>query len=305
MARLFFALLIVGLTAYALSVQSGSQIRPALILTLIFAVLTVFPIFPFTLPLSTALVHPLGTLVSDFLGTLFWLASLVALASYLRVFSYYRKVESIPWAPGAPKIARAWRCGVAACVFAALELLLFLVTLKLFAYFYHHHRAGSQPNASLLRSTARLHKSESFSLQNTSNGGGAATAQPPTTTAFAQQDSQQPPANTISPPVSPLQPTAPAHGGLPSITTTAATPTVATNHQTPATFTAPRSSPYAPGQGTGYADPIIPDPEFRVSEKARPPYPVDEDEERGAVGKDQSGGAKVLPVVLTPGVSGR
>lgn len=89
---------------------------------IITAVLTVVPVFPLTIPLSKAVVHPVGTLVSDFFATLLWLSSLVALASYLRIYNYYRKVENIPFAPGAPRIARAWRCGVAACVFAAIEL---------------------------------------------------------------------------------------------------------------------------------------------------------------------------------------
>ncbi|KAF4309181.1 hypothetical protein GTA08_BOTSDO02839 [Botryosphaeria dothidea] len=300
--QLFFALLIIGLTAYSLSMHSASPIHPALVLMIITAVLTVVPVFPLTIPLSKAVVHPVGTLVSDFFATLLWLSSLVALASYLRIYNYYRKVENIPFAPRAPRIARAWRCGVAACVFAAIELLLFLATLKIFAYYYHHHQVGTQPHTVLSFSSGPPPKDEPFALQHSSN----TTAAPPATTNFAQQQPthQQPQHSTSSPPVSPLQPTAhPAHN-VPSITTTAATPTAAHPERTNATgaadaFASPHSrpDPYGPNQDPGYASPIIPDPEtssssssaaaaaVRASEKARPPYPVDEDEESGVVGK--------------------
>ncbi|OJD32720.1 uncharacterized protein BKCO1_3600015 [Diplodia corticola] len=326
-AQLVFAVLVLGLTAYALSAHSESQIRPSLVLTITTAVLTILLIFPVTIPIPAMAIHPLGTLIANFIGILLWLASLVALASYLRIFSYYRKVERIPWAPGAPHIAAAWRCGVAACVFAAIELLLFLATFKLFGYFYHHHRAGTQPHKGLLHSTSRMPRSDAVPLESTSDNvtgaGGLNQYQPAPAATHPQQQQQQHHhnslANTISPPVSPLQPTAPVpstsnhandgdggdinhNGNVPSITHTAATPTAATNPHLPAAGNAFATiSPGRPPQR--HANPIIPDPGASGGDNnrvtGRPPYPLD-DEEMGAVSKShhQRGGT-----TLTPGVA--
>ena len=61
----------------------------------------------------------------DILATLFWLASFAALASYLDIFSDYgrqlRVVDVVFAVCG--KCRSAWRSGVAAAVFSALELL--------------------------------------------------------------------------------------------------------------------------------------------------------------------------------------
>lgn len=215
-----------------------------------------------------------------------------------------------------------------------LHSLLFLLTFKMFGYFYHHHRAGTQPHAGLLRGTLHAPKTESLPLESTSVAAAAAAAGGG---GFNQFQPAPAPAHqhrlNHSPPVSPLQPTASApvasnradyngNDNIPSITHTAATPTAATHpHQqvVNSAFAAVSPSPQ------GHANPIIPDPGASAVDArviGRPPYPVDEDEEMGAVGpghhrRDNSGGGVaadtttaatrggMVPLVLTPGVSER
>ncbi|KAK8218283.1 hypothetical protein IWZ01DRAFT_492522 [Phyllosticta capitalensis] len=102
-----------------------------------------------------------------------WLASLTALASYTRIYSgirHYGDGEYFGYYYNASSVATAWRCGVAAAVFAAFELL-FLATLLFFAYSYHHHVAGTQPSGPLFRTsgfgTASVTKDEEHAMTDT------------------------------------------------------------------------------------------------------------------------------------------
>jgi hypothetical protein len=103
------------------------QLKAPLISTIIIAVLTLLPILPLTTPLHISqrrLYDPRIALAQDLVGSLFWLASFAALASYLDIFHEYgrssRKVHEVFELCG--KCRGAWRSGVAAAVFTVIEL---------------------------------------------------------------------------------------------------------------------------------------------------------------------------------------
>lgn len=125
--QFFFAILIIATTAYPLSIDGGGPLKKPLIATLVAAILTIVPILPLTTPLHISqrrLYDPRVALVLDILATLLWLASFAALASYVDIFSDYgrqlRVVDVVFEVCG--KCRSVWRSGVAATVFAAIEL---------------------------------------------------------------------------------------------------------------------------------------------------------------------------------------
>ncbi|KAK7527769.1 uncharacterized protein IWZ02DRAFT_135311 [Phyllosticta citriasiana] len=173
--QVVLAIIILGLCGYGISVDGAEVLRPALILALITAILTLLPIVPLTFPLagSSGVFHPVGSLALDSIAMILWLASLTALASYERIYSGIRHYgDGTYWGYyyNASSVSKAWKCGVAAAVFAAFELLLFLATLLFFAYSFHHHVAGTQPS-SIFRSsgfgTASVTKDEEHAMTNT------------------------------------------------------------------------------------------------------------------------------------------
>ena len=125
--QLFFAILVIGTAAYPLSIDGGGPLQSPLIATIIAGVLTILPILPLVVPLQISqrrLYDPRNALVLDLLAALFWLASFVALVSYLDVFSDYGRqlrVGDIVFVV-CGKCRSSWRSGVAAVTFAAIEL---------------------------------------------------------------------------------------------------------------------------------------------------------------------------------------
>ncbi|KAF2786647.1 hypothetical protein K505DRAFT_422288 [Melanomma pulvis-pyrius CBS 109.77] len=145
--QLLFAILIIALTAYGLSIYSGGPIRPPLIATIIIAVLTVIPILILTTPLHLAqrkIFDARMAMLLDLFALLFWLAAFTALASYLDIFRYYgRGTGGFNFEFNeCRKCRRAYRSAIAATVFAAFEFLLFLLTTLVFVYYYHCHLTG-------------------------------------------------------------------------------------------------------------------------------------------------------------------
>ncbi|KAF2441128.1 hypothetical protein P171DRAFT_524094 [Karstenula rhodostoma CBS 690.94] len=141
-----FAVLGIATTAYPLSIDGGGPLKAPLICTIIIAILTLLPVLPLTSPLHISqrrLYDPRIALVLDLVASLLWLASFVALASYLDIFHEYGRalkvVDEVFEICG--KCRGAWRSGVAAVVFAAIEFLLFLFTTVAFVYYYHCHLA--------------------------------------------------------------------------------------------------------------------------------------------------------------------
>ncbi|KAK8186417.1 hypothetical protein BC567DRAFT_270146 [Phyllosticta citribraziliensis] len=173
--QVVLAIIILGLCGYGISVDGAQVLRPALILALITAILTLLPIVPLTFPLagSRGVFHPVGSLALDSIATILWLASLTALASYERIYSgirHYGDGTYFGYYYSVSSVSRAWKCGVAAAVFAAFELLLFLATLLFFAYSFHHHVAGTQPSSVFRTSgfgTASVTKDEEHAMTNT------------------------------------------------------------------------------------------------------------------------------------------
>lgn len=103
------------------------QLKAPLISTIIIALLTLLPIIPLTTPLHISqrrLYDPRIALVLDLFASLFWLASFVALASYLDIFHEYGKALRV--VDEVFEICRecrsAWRSGLAAAMFAVVEL---------------------------------------------------------------------------------------------------------------------------------------------------------------------------------------
>ncbi|KAF2644212.1 hypothetical protein P280DRAFT_227536 [Massarina eburnea CBS 473.64] len=155
--QLFFAILIIALTAYALSVYDGGPAKPALIAALIIGILTIIPVLILITPLHIAqrkIYDPSIALLLELGALLFWLGAFAALASYHDVFSGYGRSEIFAFLGGDEcRMCRsAWRAGVASTVFAALEFLLFLFTTLIFVYYFHHHIAGTTPHGIPIRS---------------------------------------------------------------------------------------------------------------------------------------------------------
>ncbi|KAF2657374.1 hypothetical protein K491DRAFT_331434 [Lophiostoma macrostomum CBS 122681] len=143
--QLFFAILVLALTAYALSVFSGGpvcysfqprdcptkthQLQPPLIATIIIAVLTLVPILLLTTPLhlmQRRIYDPRIALVLDGFALLYWLAAFTAMACYHDIFHYYGSSYAV-FAVNSDVVQcrscrRAWKAGVAATVFSAIEL---------------------------------------------------------------------------------------------------------------------------------------------------------------------------------------
>ncbi|ORY11209.1 hypothetical protein BCR34DRAFT_653195 [Clohesyomyces aquaticus] len=145
--QLFFAILIIALTAYPLSVSNGGPMQPALIATLVIACITVLPIIIIATPLHLIqhkLYDPRLVLISDGIECLFWLGAWSALASYQRIFRWYGSAgvwDGFRFDEVCGSCRRAWRVGNAATVFAAFEFLLFLATTLIFLHYYHCHCA--------------------------------------------------------------------------------------------------------------------------------------------------------------------
>ncbi|KAF2185059.1 hypothetical protein K469DRAFT_688275 [Zopfia rhizophila CBS 207.26] len=165
--QFFSAVLILGLTAYPLSVYGGGPIQPALIATIIIAILTIIPILVLTTPLhliQLKVYDPRVALAMDGFAALFWLGALAALASYQRIFRYYGreghrrrdldiKVMDMRRAlrrelelrlidiefEECYKCRKAWRTGTAAAWFSVVEFFLFLFTTLMSLYYYHCH----------------------------------------------------------------------------------------------------------------------------------------------------------------------
>ncbi|KAF2108965.1 hypothetical protein BDV96DRAFT_636375 [Lophiotrema nucula] len=124
--QLFFAILVLGLTAYSLSVGGGGPRK---------------------------IYDPRTALLLDGFATLFWLAAFAALASYERIFHNYGRFSGTVLTTEfdfCSRCRRAWKCAVAAAVFSALEFLLFLFTTLAFVY-YSHCELASIPAPGLTR----------------------------------------------------------------------------------------------------------------------------------------------------------
>ncbi|EON66650.1 hypothetical protein W97_05896 [Coniosporium apollinis CBS 100218] len=144
-------------------VTDGTQIRPALIPTLIIAILTIIPILSLTTVLAPSLrgFHDArAALLADGTATLFWLASFTALACYERIYynaydigDYYRRKRNLVYDKYSGyaryedvhymKAKRVWKTGAAAAWFGGIEFLLFSITTLVFVYCYHHYLAGT------------------------------------------------------------------------------------------------------------------------------------------------------------------
>ena len=108
-----------------------TQIRPALLPTLLISILTIFPVL-FVTPLYLAqrrIYNPSVALFLDLGACLFWLGVFAVLAAYEDVFrGYGRGVDGLEGAIEGEVIEecwecrRAWRSGVASCVFVGVEL---------------------------------------------------------------------------------------------------------------------------------------------------------------------------------------
>ncbi|KAF2810123.1 uncharacterized protein BDZ99DRAFT_476330 [Mytilinidion resinicola] len=159
--QLIFAVLVIALTSYSISINKGGPLRPGIIAVLIIAILTIFPILLFTTPLHLSqrrLYDPRIALFGEGIATLWWLGAFAALATYQRIFHNYayfyqnfkrdegvleeRAVYYDGWRCDGGRCRRAWKTGTAATVFAAFEFLLFFLTTVLFLYYYHAHMAG-------------------------------------------------------------------------------------------------------------------------------------------------------------------
>ncbi|KAJ9645254.1 hypothetical protein H2201_005600 [Coniosporium apollinis] len=141
----------------------GTQIRPALMPTLIIAILTIIPILPLTTVLAPShrgFHDARAALLADGTATLFRLASFTALACYERIYynaydigdycrrkrdlvydkySDYARYEDIRYG----KARRVWKTGAAVAWFGGIEFLLFLITTLVFVYYHHHHLDGT------------------------------------------------------------------------------------------------------------------------------------------------------------------
>lgn len=95
--------------------------------TIVVAILTLLPILPLTTPIHVSqcrFYDPRIALSVDLVAALFWLASFAALASYLDIFHEYGKNRGVvdDALSVCTKCRGAWKSGVAAAFFAAIEL---------------------------------------------------------------------------------------------------------------------------------------------------------------------------------------
>lgn len=105
------------------------QLQPALIATIIIAVLTIVPVLLITTPLhlmQRKIYDPRIALMLDGFAMLYWLAAFTAMACYHDIFRYYGRSFTV-FAVDTDFVAcgscrRAWRTGTAATVFSAVEL---------------------------------------------------------------------------------------------------------------------------------------------------------------------------------------
>ncbi|KAF1998023.1 hypothetical protein P154DRAFT_524339 [Amniculicola lignicola CBS 123094] len=228
MFQLFFAILVLGLTAYCLSVYDGGPLRPPLIATIVIACLTLVPILLLTTPLHLAqrkIYDPRVALLLDGFAALYWLAAFSALASYQHIFRHYGSESSrVVFGFGNCYLCRkVWRTGLAATVFSAVEFLLFLLTSLAFIYYYHCHLAdirapgvsshgtdqsGTRAAAAEATTIGAEHHQMTPNPQHNHNTGAEAGAD------GAGYDGQgQTPSNIPYPPTSPRQPHSGAYGG--------------------------------------------------------------------------------------------
>jgi hypothetical protein len=103
------------------------QLRPALISTIIIAALTIVPILLLTTPLHLAqrkLYDPRIALLLDGFATLYWLATFAVMASYHHIFRRWGRISTVFDSDFGVcgSCRKAWRTGVAATVFSAIEL---------------------------------------------------------------------------------------------------------------------------------------------------------------------------------------
>ncbi|KAF2280871.1 uncharacterized protein EI97DRAFT_438300 [Westerdykella ornata] len=146
--QLFFAILALAMCAYSLSVYGGGPLQPPLISTIIISGLTLVPILLFTTPLHLAqrkMYDPRIALLMDGFAALYWLATFAALASYQHIFrDWGRRFDRFVFAEAEVcwECRRAWRTGLAATVFSAVNFVLFTLTTLAFLYYYHFHNAG-------------------------------------------------------------------------------------------------------------------------------------------------------------------
>ncbi|KAF2842687.1 hypothetical protein M501DRAFT_1053504 [Patellaria atrata CBS 101060] len=141
------AILVLGLVAYGLSVNDGGPIRPALITTAVIATLTLLPLLPLSTPFSYATLSKHHStrlaLATDTLALLLWLVAATLLSAYHRVYRFYGKEAYTRHLYGGSKPAR--RAGVAAAVFAGLEVPLFLFGMVALSGRHCRHLVGSAP----------------------------------------------------------------------------------------------------------------------------------------------------------------
>lgn len=201
--QLFFAVLIIALISFSLSVNGGGPLQPGLIPVLVIACLTTLPILVFTTPLHLAqrrIYDPRIALCMDGIALLFWLGAFAALAAYQRIFKdygfgicgYSKRNAHVPLMGsnrarallvtrnddgdildyyGHGRCARAWKTGAVAAWFSGVEFFLFLLTTLIFLYYYHLHMAGDPMSA-----TSGTRKTEQGAIISASPGAGATTA---------------------------------------------------------------------------------------------------------------------------------
>ncbi|KAF2740479.1 hypothetical protein EJ04DRAFT_518785 [Polyplosphaeria fusca] len=183
--QLLFAIVVLALTAYALSIGGGGPIQPPLITTIIIACLTILPILILTTPLHLVqrrVYDPRIALLLDGFAMLWWLGTMAALASYQRIFRRYGKDSVVVNEEflGCRKCRRAWQSGTAATWFSAVEFFLFLFTTLAFIYYYHCHLAEIPAPGIGRRNTT---KTSTAAGRGTSAGVGASAAETSTTPA--------------------------------------------------------------------------------------------------------------------------
>jgi hypothetical protein len=123
--QLIFAILVLALTAYALSIDRGNDLRAPLIATLLISILTILPILLLVTPLhllQRKYFDPRLSLALYGFALLYWTAAYAAIASYHDLFSYYGKGGGSVLGLFCTGCRSQWRAGVAATVFSAMMM---------------------------------------------------------------------------------------------------------------------------------------------------------------------------------------
>jgi hypothetical protein len=115
------------ISAYLGMLTGATKLQSPLIALIIISALTIVPILLLTTPLHMAqrrIYDPRIALLLDGFALLYWIAVFAALASYHRIFKYWGLENGFTdfEFDVCTRCRRAWRTGVAATVFAAIQL---------------------------------------------------------------------------------------------------------------------------------------------------------------------------------------